>query len=99
MAAKAVGEFSFKLVASRNSPGPAGSPLIEVSWEGTGTGLGVTFVTATYVGSPKGGSYSTCGVAYLDNGDGLTTMGQGTHLAGLGGGRRGARSRDLVSIQ
>jgi hypothetical protein len=31
MAGKAIGEFSFKLVATRNSPGPAGSVLIEAS--------------------------------------------------------------------
>jgi hypothetical protein len=79
MAGKATGEFSFKLVATRNSPGPAGSILIEASWEGTGTGLGAAFVTATYVGGPKAGTYSTCGAAYLDNGDALTTIGQGTY--------------------
>ena len=39
MAGKAIGEFSFKLVATRNSPGPAGSVLIEASWEGTATGV------------------------------------------------------------
>jgi hypothetical protein len=79
MAGKAIGEFSFKLVATRNSPGPAGSVLIEASWEGTATGYGVVFDTATYVGGPKGGTFSECAVAYLDNGDGLSGTGQGTY--------------------
>ncbi len=58
MAGKAIGEFSFKLVAINNSPGPAGSVLIQVSWEGTGTGFGAIFNTVTYVGGPKNGTFS-----------------------------------------
>jgi hypothetical protein len=79
MAGKAIGEFSFKLVATRNSPGPAGSVLIEASWEGTGTGFGAVFATTTYVGGPKGGTFSTSGVAYLEDGNALTSAGQGTY--------------------
>ena len=79
MAGKAIGEFSFKLVATRNSPGPAGSVLVEASWEGTGTGFGAVFNTVTYVGGPKNGTYSECATAYLDNGDGLSGIGQGTY--------------------
>jgi hypothetical protein len=79
MAGKAIGEFSFKLVAINNSPGPAGSVLIQVSWEGTATGFGAVFATATYVGGPKNGTFSECGTAYLDNGDGLSGIGQGTY--------------------
>ena len=78
---KAVGEFSFKLVAINNSPGPAGSVLIQVSWEGTATGFGAVFATATYVGGAKNGTFSECGTAYLDNGDGLSGIGQGTMKA------------------
>ena len=76
---KAVGEFSFKLVTINNSPGPAGSVLIQVNWEGTATGFGAVFATATYVGGPKNGTFSECGTAYLDNGDGLSGIGQGTY--------------------
>jgi hypothetical protein len=76
---KAVGEFSFKAITSTHTPGPAGSVLNQVNWEGTGTGFGAIFATATYVGGPKGGTYSTCGAAYLDNGDALTSVGQGTY--------------------
>jgi len=50
-----------------------------VTWEGPATGFGAVFDTATYVGGPKNGAFSDCGVAYLDNGDGLTGIGQGTY--------------------
>jgi hypothetical protein len=76
---KAIGEFSFKVVTIANSPGPAGSVLSQVNWEGTATGFGAVFATATYVGGPKNGTFSECGTAYLDNGDGLSGIGQGTY--------------------
>ena len=79
MAGKAIGEFSFKVVAISNSPGPAGSVLSQVNWEGTGTGFGAIFNTVTYVGGPKNGTFSECATAYLDNGDGLSGIGQGTY--------------------
>lgn len=75
---EAIGEFSFKAVTVTYSPGPAGSLLAQANWEGTATGFGAVFVTATYVGGPKGGTYSDCAAAYLDNGDALTVTGQGT---------------------
>jgi hypothetical protein len=76
---KAIGEFSLKAITSTHSPGPAGSVLAQVNWEGTGTGFGAVFGTATYVGGPKGGTFSWCSAAYLDNGDALTGIGQGTY--------------------
>ena len=75
---KAIGEFSFKAITMTHSPGPAGSVLNQVNWEGTATGFGAVFGTATHVGGPKGGTFSYCAAAYLDNGDGLTGIGQGT---------------------
>ena len=75
---KAVGEFSFKAITVTYSPGPAGSVLAQVNWEGTATGFGAVFATATYVGGPKGGSYSECGAAFMDDGRALTGIGQGT---------------------
>jgi hypothetical protein len=78
--AKPVGEFSLKMVTLTTSPGPGGSPLIQANWEGTATGFGAVFGTATYVGSPpKGGTFSWSSVAYLDNGDALSGIGQGTY--------------------
>ncbi len=79
MAGKQIGEFSFKFTSITNSPGPAGSVLIQVNWEGTATGFGAVFSTVTYVGGPKDGTFSDCGTAYLDNGDGLSGIGQGTY--------------------
>ena len=76
---KQIGEFSFKSVTGSSSPGPAGSVLIQVNWEGTATGFGTVFDTATYVGGPKNGTFSDCGIAYLDNGDALSGIGQGTY--------------------
>ncbi len=79
MAGKQIGEFSFKFITITNSPGPAGSVLVQVNWEGTATGFGAVFSTVTYVGGPKDGTFSDCGTAYLDNGDGLSGIGQGTY--------------------
>jgi len=69
MAGKTIGEFSLKGITGNYSPGPAGSVLAQWNWEGTATGFGALFGTATFVGGPKGGTFSYCGEAYLDNGD------------------------------
>jgi hypothetical protein len=88
---KAIGEFSFKAITATCSPGPAGSVLNQVNWEGTATGFGAVFSTVTYVGGPKNGTFSECGTAYLDNGDGLNGIGQGpTRVSGNTGGARRA---------
>ena len=77
---KPIGEYSLKMVTFTATPGSAGSPLIQVNWEGTATGFGAVFGTATYAGSPpKGGTFSWCSVGYLDNGDALSAIGQGTY--------------------
>ena len=75
---KQLGEFSLKAITATYSPGPAGSVLSQVNWEGTATGFGAVFGTATYVGGPKGGTFSYCAEAFLDNGDAVTGIGQGT---------------------
>jgi len=76
---KKIGEFSFKFITITCTPGPAGSVLNQVTWEGTATGFGSVFTTVTYVGGAKSGTYSECGTAFLDNGDGLSGIGQGTY--------------------
>ena len=78
-AGKVAGEFSLKAITSTHSPRPAGSVLDQVNWEGTATGFGAVFATATYVGGPKNGTFSWCASAYLDNRDGLTGISQGTY--------------------
>ncbi|MFZ0247520.1 hypothetical protein [Candidatus Binatus sp.] len=75
---KPTGEFSFKFTTITCSPGPAGSVLNQVTWEGKASGFGAVFTTVTYVGG-KSGSFSECGTAFLDNGDGLSGIGQGTY--------------------
>lgn len=76
---KQIGEFSFKFITITCSPGPGGSVLNQTTWEGTATGFGAVFTTVTYVGGPKSGTYSECGTAFLENGDGISGIGQGTY--------------------
>jgi hypothetical protein len=79
MAGKPIGEFSLKMVTQTNTPGPAGSVLIQVNFEGTGAGFGAIFDTSTFTGGGKDGTFSQVGSAYLDNGDVLSGIGQGTY--------------------
>src|SRR5208337_3422772 len=76
---KPIGEFSLKMVTQTNTPGPAGSVLIQVNFEGTGTGFGTIFDTSTFIGGGKDGSFSQVGSAYLDNGDVLSGIAQVFH--------------------
>jgi|SRR5208282_6315566 len=92
---KQIGEFSFKFTSLINIPGPAGSVLNQYTWEGTGTGFGAVFTTTTSAGSLKGGTYSECGTAFLDNGEGLTGIGQGTYESI---GKNRWRTADFVQI-
>jgi hypothetical protein len=54
---KSVGEYSLKFTSFTLTPGPAGSILTQGNCEGTGTGFGTTFGTATFVGG-KSGTFS-----------------------------------------
>jgi len=76
---KPVGEFSLKMIIVTNSPGPAGSTLIQVNFEGTGTGFGAIFDTSTFIGGGRDGTFSQVGAAYLENGEVLNGLGQGTY--------------------
>ena len=78
MAGKAIGEFSLKAITATYSPGPAGGVLNQVNWEGTATGFGEVFRTATFTTGSKGGTFSWCAETFLDNGDVLTGIGSGT---------------------
>ena len=79
MAGKQIGEFSFKFTTFINTPGPAGDVLRQVTWEGAATGFGTVFTTVTYSGGSKSGTFSECGHAFMDNGDFLHGIGQGTY--------------------
>jgi hypothetical protein len=76
---KPIGEFSFKMINMTNTPGPAGSMLVQVNWEGPVTGFGVVYETATFVGGGKDGTFSLAGQGFLDNGEVLSGTGQGTY--------------------
>jgi hypothetical protein len=76
--AKQIGEFSFKLTSINFNPDPSGSVVIQVNREGTATNFGTVAGTlATIPG--KGGTFTWCGAAYLDNGD-LVTSTEGGRL-------------------
>ena len=40
--------------------------------EGTATGLGAVFETATFTGGTQDGTFSMAGQAFLDNGESIT---------------------------
>ena len=69
---KAIGEVSLKVTSVTVSPGPGGSTVHAINFEGTGSRAGVgsaTIVaTAAFVGG-KSGTYSFCGAGFFDNGD------------------------------
>src|ERR1022692_5277959 len=79
MAGKKIGEYSLKMIIMTQTPGPAGSVLNQVNWEGTATGFGALFGTATFVGGNKDGTFSWCSPSFPENGDGLTAIGHGTY--------------------
>jgi hypothetical protein len=76
---KHVGEFSFKFTSLAVRPGPAGSTIIEGNYEGPVSGMRVATIlgTAAFVGR-KSGTYSSCSVLYLDNGEEVSNAGTGT---------------------
>jgi hypothetical protein len=77
---KQIGEFSFKFITLITSPGPGGSVLRQVTWEGPAAGFGTVFSTATYVGG-KSGTFSDCASAFLDNGEERNSIGHGTYAS------------------
>ncbi|HXW83224.1 MAG TPA: hypothetical protein VEJ86_02375 [Candidatus Binataceae bacterium] len=77
--ARPIGEFSLKLITIELEAGPAGSILNKGNFEGTGTGFGAVFCTATFTGGAKDGTYGLVGVAYLENGEALSFTGQGSY--------------------
>jgi hypothetical protein len=108
---KQIGEFSGKMSTFVNIPGTAGDVHRQVTWEGTATGFGTVFTTLTFAGGSKSGTYSECAFAFLDNGDFLNGIGQGTyegtakhkwHTAGfvqLSDGRRIATEGDIDLVE
>jgi hypothetical protein len=77
--AKSIGEFSLKMITAALEAGPAGSVLNLVNFEGTATGFGAIFETATFIGGVKDGTFTAVGAAYQDDGSGVTGTAQGTY--------------------
>jgi hypothetical protein len=86
-----LGEYSLKITSLAFTPGPAGSLLVQAQCEGPATGYGTVFGTGTFVVG-KSGTHGWCGAAYLDNGEIVTTNGQGTHESS---GRHKWRTQDV----
>ena len=77
---KQQGEYSLKMTSSTMTPGPAGSVLAQLNFEGTGTGFGTVLGTATFVGV-KSGTFSWCARAFPDDADTVTGIGEGSFEA------------------
>ena len=79
---KALGEYSAKSTSATLSPGPGGSTVIAINFEGTGNvaglGSGTIVGTGTFVGG-KSGTFSYCGAGFLDNGETNSATGAGTY--------------------
>jgi hypothetical protein len=76
---KQIGEVSFKATSITIIPGPAGSVLSQGNFEGTGVAgaqSATILATATFVGG-KSGTYSTCSLAYRDDGEVIRVNGSG----------------------
>jgi hypothetical protein len=73
---KEIGEFSHRFTSVTWLPGPAGSTLAQVNWEGTATGFGTVLSTTTFTHG-KSGTFSFNGAAFLENGDMLTGVANG----------------------
>jgi len=74
-----LGEFTMTSTSATYEPGPAGSVLTKVNYEGTASGFGTVGGTATFVGGGKGGPMSWCGAAYTEAGDVMNGVGTGSY--------------------
>lgn len=74
---KSLGEFSHTSTSATLLPGPAGSTIVQVNYEGVATGFGTVALTVAFVGA-KSGTLSGLGAAWLDNGDNITGSATGT---------------------
>jgi hypothetical protein len=79
---KQIGEYSGKLTSIRVIP-EGKSSVIEMNLEGTASGFGVVIATMTCVAG-KSGAYKYQGLAYLDNGDIISGVGQGGKFESIG---------------
>lgn len=76
---QAIGEYSLKANTMTFTPGPAGSVMVQINFEGTATGFGTVLGTmnASPAGQP-GGTWDWCAASFPEDGNGLTGTGRGT---------------------
>ena len=75
---KQIGEFSFRAITFIFSPGFAGTVNMQVTFEGSATGFGLTLGTmAVTCSGPESGVWQWCGANYPDSGTCLTGTAQG----------------------
>lgn len=93
---KQIGEFGFKAITFILTPGQAGTVQMQVTFEGSATGFGLTLGTMTVsCTGPDTGQWSWCGANYPDTGPGVSGSGQG-QFRDMGSKRW--HTRGLISI-
>jgi hypothetical protein len=80
---KQIGEFSLKITSFTVTPGPGGTITIQSNCEGPvggDVGAGIYIGTLTTGGGPgaKSGTWSACGMNFLNEGGSIAVSGQGT---------------------
>ena len=75
---KPAGEFSLKMVTLTTSPGQ-GQPPIQANWEGTATGLEQSSHCDLRRQPPQRRDFQLVLASNMDNGDALSSIGQGTY--------------------
>lgn len=77
--AAAIGEFSFRAITFILTPGLAGTVQMQVTFEGSATGFGLTLGTMTVVCTgPGSGEWTWCAANYPDCGEGISGSGKGS---------------------
>lgn len=93
---QAIGEFSFRAITFILTPGLAGTVQMQVTFEGSATGFGLTLGTMTVICTgPASGEWTWCAANYPDSGEGVCGSGKGS-FKDLGA--KHWRTRGLLTI-
>lgn len=77
---KVITDFTFKITSLTFAVGSEDAINVQGNVEGTATGFGPVLGTATFTNAGrKSGTWTFCGVAYLENGDSVSGIAHGTH--------------------
>lgn len=72
-------EYTLKGVTMTLTPGPAGSAIVSINFEGSATGFGPVFGTMNAVSAgQKSGTWDWCGATFPSEGDGIIGRASGT---------------------